>query len=219
MTSIKGYVEILLMGAAGQLSEQQHHFLQVVKTNTERLSVLVNDLLDISQIEAGRVRLSIQSLNLEELVDQAITELRRRTSGETKNVAVTKMVSPNLPRVNADPERIRRVLDNLLDNAFQYNLPEGSITVSLSQVDNEVQVDIKDSGVGISLQDQAQVFDRFFRGENPLNLGVGGTGLGLSIVKNLVEMHKGRIWVQSSGVSGEGTTFSFTLPVYAPETN
>lgn len=217
MTSIKGYVEILLMGAAGQLSEQQHHFLQVVKSNTERLAVLVNDLLDISQIEAGRVRLGMQPVNLEEMTDQAIDELRRRTSGETKVVTVTKMVAPNLPRVFADPERIRRVMDNLLDNAFLYNLPNGSITVILSQTDNEVQVDIKDTGVGISPQDQAQVFDRFFRGENPLNLGVGGTGLGLSIVKNLVEMHKGRIWVQSSGISGEGTTFSFTLPIYVPE--
>lgn len=217
MTSIKGYVEILLMGAAGQLTEQQVHFLQVVKTNTERLSVLVNDLLDISQIESGRVTLSRQPFNLEELLDQAMAELLRRYQGDDKHIRISKICPPNLPRAYGDPERIRRVVDNLLDNAYQYNLPEGQIEVTLSTHGEVAQVDIHDTGVGIPPEDQERVFERFFRGESTLTLGVAGTGLGLSIVSNLIEMHGGRIWLTSNGIPGEGSTFSFTLPLYSVE--
>jgi signal transduction histidine kinase len=221
MTSIKGYVEVLLMGAAGKLNVKQERFLQVVRSNTERLGVLVNDLLDISQIEAGRVRLSMQPLNIDEVLDQALTELERRTEGNSKKITIQKEVQPNLPHVLGDIDRLRRVLDNLLDNAYQYNMPEGEILIRIHQNENEdeVQVDIKDSGVGIHPEDLPRVFERFYRGESPLTLGVSGTGLGLSIVQNLVEMHKGRIWAESSGVPGQGTTFSFTLPVYKPDVN
>jgi PAS domain S-box-containing protein len=217
MTSIKGYVEILLMGAAGKLTNQQNQFLQVVKTNTERLSMLVNDLLDISQIESGRVTLSRQPIQLEEVVNQAIDGLRRQIQGADREISVEKEIQPKLPPTLADAERIRRVLENLLDNAFQYNLPGGRILVCVHQNADELQVDVKDSGIGINLVDKTQVFERFFRGENPLVLGVAGSGLGLSIVKNLIQMHEGRIWVESSGVPGEGSTFSFTLPIYYPE--
>jgi PAS domain S-box-containing protein len=216
MTSIKGYVDILLMGAAGPLTEQQSRFLQVVKTNTERLGVLVNDLLDISQIESGKAVLAVQPVNLDDLADQAIGELKRRIGASDKGVSIEKSIQPNLPRALADPERTRRVLDNLLDNAFQYNLPGGRILLRLGQVGAEVQVDVQDSGVGIPVEDQERVFERFFRGESTLNLGVAGTGLGLSIVQHLVQMQSGRIWLESTGRPGEGSTFSFTLPVYTP---
>jgi signal transduction histidine kinase len=216
MTSIKGYVDILLMGAAGELAPQQKHFLEVVKTNAERLSILVNDLLDISQIESGRLTMTMHATNLEELTETAIEELKRRTTGDSKAVVIEKDFQPGLPRVLADPDRIRRVLDNLLDNAYQYNLPNGLIRVRMTSNDGMVQVDVKDSGVGIHPQDQERVFERFFRGDSTLTLGVAGTGLGLSIVQNLISMHKGRIWLESSGIPGEGSTFSFTLPVYVP---
>lgn len=217
MTSIKGYVEILLLGAAGVLSEQQAHFLQIVKSNTERLAILVNDLLDISQIESGRVVLSLQPLDLEELVEEAVVQLKRSIEDDGKLIAVEKQIESNLPPVKGDSERLRTILSNLLDNAYQYNTPNGKIQVRVKRVNDEIQVDIQDNGLGIHPADLDRVFERFYRGENPLVLGVSGTGLGLSIVKNLVEMHKGRIWCESKGVSGEGSTFSFTLPVYSPE--
>jgi len=218
MTSIKGYVEVLLMGAAGELSEQQTSFLDIVKTNTERLAVLVNDLLDISQMEAGRASISLQSMNLEKVADQAIEDLQRRSSEDEKPVEIIKQISPDLPRVKGDPERIRQIFDNLLDNAYQYT-PEGEISIIMKSGDGEVQVDITDNGVGIHPADHERVFERFFRGENPLVLGVSGTGLGLSIVKNLVSMHNGRIWFESMGVAGKGSTFSFTIPVYRQAEN
>jgi PAS domain S-box-containing protein len=217
MTSIKGYVDILLMGAAGKLTDKQDQFLQVVKSNAERLTVLVNDLLDVSQIETGQVILSLQPLNIDHVLEQAMENLSDRIESEEKTVSIEKVVQPNLPRIMGDPERIRQIFDNLLDNAYQYNVPNGQITVTMEQVGDEVQVDVKDSGVGIHPDDQENVFERFFRGESPLNLGVSGTGLGLSIVRNLVDMHHGRIWVESTGVPGEGSTFSFTIPVYDRE--
>lgn len=217
MTSIKGYVEILLMGAAGALSEQQTYFLQVVKTNTERLAVLVNDLLDISQIEAGRVALSFQPINLEEVANGVVAEVERRSQEEGKPITFIKEIPANLPRIFGDPDRIRNILENLVDNGYLYNTPEGKVTVKMQQVGDEIQVDVIDTGLGIHPGDLERVFERFFRGEQPLELGVSGTGLGLSIVKNLVEMHKGRIWATSAGIPGEGSTFSFTLPIYKPE--
>ena len=216
MTSIKGYVDVLLMGAAGPLNDQQTRFLKVVKVNAERLTVLVNDLLDISQIESGRMRLAMQPVNLEDIVDHAIEDLNHQVEGNEKSIKIDKATQPNLPRVLADPDRIRRVLNNLLDNAFQYNLPKGYILIRLNQVDDEVQVDIKDSGMGVLAEDQERIFERFFRGDSTLSLGVAGTGLGLPIVQNLVRLHNGRIWLESSGIPGEGSTFSFTLPVYIP---
>jgi signal transduction histidine kinase len=214
MTSIKGYVEILLMGAAGKLNTQQHNFLKVVKANTERLSILVNDLLDISQIEAGQVALSMQPLNLRDIVDQAIFDMKHRVQDYEKNISIEKDIQVNLPRVIGDAERVRRIFDNLLDNAYQYNLEDGIIIIHMHQSGDNVQIDIQDTGVGIQPGDQGSIFERFFRGENSLTLGISGTGLGLSIVKNMVEMHNGKIWMESKGIPGEGSTFSFTLPIY-----
>lgn len=217
MTSIKGYAEVLLMGAGGALNEKQRHFIEVIRTNSERLVVLVNDLLDISRIEAGRATLTMQPLNLEELADGVIADLLRQSLTEHKPVTVSKEIPARLPRILGDFDRVRQIIENLLDNAYHYNIKNGHITVRMSQVGEAVRVDIHDTGMGIPPAEQPRIFERFFRGESPLVLGVSGTGLGLSIVQYLIEMHHGRIWLESSGVQGEGSTFSFTLPIYAPE--
>lgn len=215
MTSIKGYVEVLLMGAAGPLNTQQEHYLEIVKENTDRLTLLVNDLLDVSRIEAGRITLAIQPMNLIDVINNAIEEIERRSREEDKPIHIEKDFPDHLPPVLGDAERIRQILDNLLDNAYQYNHPEGKITIRLRVGEEALQVDVIDNGVGIHPAELPHVFDRFFRGENPLVLGIAGTGLGLSIVKSLVEMHHGRIWASSEG-PGKGSTFSFTLPIYTP---
>jgi len=216
MTSIRGYVDVLLMGAAGAMNENQAHFLKIVKGNTERLNILVNDLLDISRLESGRVTLSPQALDMREVAEDVIADMLRRSQEENKPVALSLDAPKNLPLVFGDAERVRQILNNLVDNAYNYTPENGTITVQIQSLNGagEVQVDVKDTGVGIALGDQPRVFERFYRGEHPLVLATPGTGLGLSIVRELVEMHKGRIWVQSAGVSGEGSTFSFTLPVY-----
>jgi signal transduction histidine kinase len=212
MTSIRGYVDLLLMGAAGAMSENQAHFLDIVKNNTERLNVLVNDLLDVSRIEAGRITLSIHPVDLQEVASEAVGELQQRSKKENKPIDVSLDVKKPLPHVMADAERIRQILANLLDNAYNYTPADGRIKVVLHKDDGSVQVDVTDTGIGISPEHRELVFDRFFRGEDPMVIATPGTGLGLSIVKALVEMHHGKIWMDSTGVPGEGSTFSFTLP-------
>jgi signal transduction histidine kinase len=214
MTSIRGYVDILLMGAAGALNENQSHFLDIVKSNTERLNILVNDLLDVSRIEAGRITLSMHLVDMQEVANGVMDEVLRRSQQENKPIAVSLEVSEtSLPRVMADPERIRQILGNLVDNAYNYTPAKGWIKICLRQKNGSIQVDVKDSGIGVSLEQRERVFERFFRGEDPLVLATPGTGLGLPIVKQLVEMHHGKIWMDSMGIPGQGSTFSFTIPV------
>jgi PAS domain S-box-containing protein len=218
MTSIKGYVDILLMGAAGALNENQTHFLDIVRSNTDRLSVLVNDLLDISRIEAGRVSLSLQAIDMREVADDVMADSLRRSREENKPMAISIEAPDDLPRVTGDIERVRQILDNLVDNAYHYTPENGQIVIHMAPSDDStVQIDVCDNGIGIDSVDADRIFERFFRGEHPLVLATPGTGLGLAIVKQLVNMHKGRIWMTSKGIAGEGSTFSFTLPIYRAE--
>ncbi len=213
MTAIKGYVDILSMGAAGALNENQLHFLDIVRNNIERLNILVSDLLDISRIEAGRVTLSPQPVNMREVAEEVIQEVMRRSQNEHKPMALSLDAPKTLPPIMGDTERVRQIIGNLVDNAYNYTPENGIIRVSIHQVNGDIQVDVQDSGVGIAPEDQPRVFERFFRGEHPLVLATPGTGLGLPIVRQLVEMHSGHIWMSSTGIPGEGSTFSFTLPV------
>ena len=216
MTSIRGYVDVLLMGAAGAVNENQLHFLNIIKNNTERLNILVNDLLDVSRIESGRVTLLPQALDLREVAEDVIGDVLRRSQEENKPMALSLDAPKRLPHVYGDIERVRQIIGNLVDNAYHYTPENGTITVRIHSPNGgkEVQVDVKDNGIGIPPEDHSRVFERFYRGEHPLVLQTPGTGLGLSIVKQIVEMHKGRIWMKSSGVPGDGSTFSFTLPIY-----
>ena len=218
MTSIQGYVEILLMGAAGALNENQRHFLEVVRNNTKRLNALVDDLLDVSRIEDGRIALALEPVNLPEVAEGVVDELLRRSQEEDKPMAISLDSAPNLPPVMGDAGRVRQILANLVENAYRYTPENGQISIHIhANGNNEVQVDVEDTGVGIPPEDQERIFERFYRGEHPLVLASAGTGLGLPIVRQLVEMHNGRIWMKSEGIPGEGSVFSFTLPVYHEE--
>ncbi|MCZ2126816.1 MAG: GAF domain-containing protein [Anaerolineales bacterium] len=214
MTSIKGYVDILTMGAAGELNEKQGQFLQTVSSNIERLNILLGDLLDISNIESGEVKLSQEKVDLREVAEEVVADVSRRAEDEAKPMTFSLDAPKSLPPIIGDGERVRQILGNLVNNAFNYTPENGAIKISLRAEKNEVQVDVQDNGVGVKAQDQERLFERFYRGEDPLVLAAPGTGLGLSIVRQLVEMHNGRIWMKSSGVSGEGSVFSFALPVY-----
>lgn len=214
MTSIRGYVDILLMGAAGALTDGQRHFLDIVKGNTDRLNVLVNDLLDISNIETGRLGLSLQAVDLREVADGIASDLRRRAQDEGKPMMVTVEARRDLPRAHGDVDRLRQVMRNLGENAYNYSHAGGKISFHLHSANGEVEVDVQDTGVGVPPDAQERVFERFYRGEDPLVFATPGTGLGLSVVRQIVELHHGRIWVTSSGVSGQGSTFSFTVPAY-----
>jgi PAS domain S-box-containing protein len=215
MTSIKGYVEVLLMGAAGPLNEQQASFLGVVKTNTERLNILVNDLLDVSRIEAGKVTLSIQPLDLVEIANEVVEEQLRQSDEDHKPMDISLEADSDLPKVPGDPERVHQIIANLISNAYNYTHPNGQINVRIHlKNEDEIQVDVKDNGIGITPEEKKRIFERFYRGEDPLVLATAGNGLGLSITQQLIEMHQGEIWMKSNGIPGEGSIFSFSLPIH-----
>ncbi len=218
MTSIKGYVELLLMGAVGDLTDPQHNFLSIIDSNVNRLTVLVNDLLDISRIESGRIALSPETIYIEALLEQVVTEMEARSLN--KSLKLRAEIPDSLPQVFADPDRVAQVLTNLIANACQYTPEGGEIIVSAEaregdshpeSYSKEVWVQVRDTGIGISEEDQAKIFDRFFRADDPAVQEASGAGLGLSIVKSLIEMQGGRIWVESQ--LGEGSTFTFSLPL------
>ncbi|PKO17723.1 MAG: hypothetical protein CVU39_04370 [Chloroflexi bacterium HGW-Chloroflexi-10] len=217
LTAIKGYADIMLMGAAGMISEQQKHFLEVIRTNTVRLNILVNDLLDISRIETGRVSLNMQPVELPKLIEGIFVQMHTRSMEEKKPMHFEMEITGDLLPARGDPERVLQILSNLITNGYNYTPENGRLLVQLRRIGPEIQVDVIDNGIGISKDDQQRVFERFFRGEDPLVLASSGTGLGLAVAKTLVEMHSGRIWFTSSGIPGEGSVFSFTLPVYKLE--
>ncbi len=217
MTSIKGYVEVLLMGAAGELTEQQNQFLDVVQTNTVRLNILVNDLLDVSRIDAGKYELAMQPLRLQDLTDAVVIDQLDQAETAQKPISIVSNIPTNLPRVRGDKDRVRQIISNLVRNAYHYTPANGKVEIQAFEKNEEIQVDVTDDGIGITSEEQERVFERFYRGEDPLVLATAGTGLGLAIVQQLIDLHGGRIWLTSEGIPGKGSTFSFTLPIFKEE--
>lgn len=212
MTSVKGYVEMLLMEAAGGINENQRRFLQVIKTNIDRLGSLVNDLLDISRIEAGRVQLEIEPVDLGGLLGEIREAFMRRGRLESRPIAIDLSLPEELPPVAADRERLRQIVGNLVENSFNYTPADGHIRLEVHALADNITLEVTDNGIGIDPTEQDRVFERFYRGEQALEMAVGGSGLGLSIVRQLVEMHDGGLEVSSTGIPGEGTTFTLSLP-------
>ncbi len=211
MTSIKGYADLLLMGAAGEITPEQRRFLETVKNNADRLSLLVNDLLDISRIEQGQIELDIRPVDMRELIGDVLAAFEGRKRQEGRTLRIVADIPDDTPLIEADYDRVMQILTNLVSNAYQYTPDEGCITVRVKPDGNGLQVDVEDTGIGIPEQDQPRVFERFFRGEShPLVFKSSGTGLGLSIVQQLVDMHQGRVWFVSQ--EGQGSTFSVWLP-------
>jgi hypothetical protein len=135
---------------------------------------------------------------------------------ENRPMVFEKDFPPDLPLIHGDSERVRQIMDNLIENAYQYTQVGGLIKVKMELIGSEVQVYVQDDGIGIRPEEHHRVFERFYRGEDPLVLATSGTGLGLPIVQTLVHMHNGKIWFESEGIPGLGSTFFFTLPVYNP---
>lgn len=209
MTSIKGYVKLLLMEMAGGLTEGQRHFLSIINANVDRLTNLVNDLLDISRIESGRLAISLRPIKVDEVIEQVVAEMHARAT--SRELTLHAAVPPGLPKVVADPDRVAQILTNLIANACNYTPSGGEVCVLAHANGEEVRVAVRDTGIGIAPENLDKIFERFFRADDELVQEVPGTGLGLAIVRSLVELQGGRIWVESK--PGAGSTFTFTLPV------
>lgn len=218
MTSIKGYTELLASGAVGQITDMQTNFLTTIKSNVERMSTLVSDLNDNSKIEAGRLRLEFKAVKAADIVDEVIRTFTRQLEDKQQTLEVN--VPPNLPAMWADRVRVGQVLTNLISNAYKYTPEGGSIQVEVEESPNQWDPDgaprvihlwVKDSGIGMTVEDQQKIFQKFFRSDDPKARESPGTGLGLNITKSLVEMQGGRIWFESE--YRQGTAFHFTVPV------
>lgn len=203
---IKGYASTLARPEASLSTNALHSRLVAIEEEADRLNKLVGNLLYASRIQAGGLQMDVTSLDLEPL----IRGLLRRFQVKNPEVSFMLEVSPHLPAVMADRERIEEVLQNLLDNAIKYSPRQRDIKITCSATGEEVIVSVSDSGMGISLREQEQIFERFQRVGDPLAQATPGAGLGLYICRAIVEAHGGRIWVEST--LRQGSTFSFSLP-------
>ncbi len=206
LSLIKGYVETLLDGARNN-PEVAERFLKIIERNAQRLDLLIQDLLTISALEAGRVKLNMQTVELRPLVEKVLGDLK--PPADNKSISFVNQL-PDLI-ATADVGRLEQVFANLVDNAIKYGRTQGTVTIGGGKTeDGRIEVFVQDDGPGIPPESLDRIFERFYRVDKARSREQGGTGLGLSIVKHIVQNHGGKVWVKSE--PGKGATFFFTLP-------
>jgi len=207
LSLIKGYIETLLDGARNN-PEVAERFLKIIERNTNRLDLLIQDLLTISALESGRMKLNLQPVDLRAIAEKVLGDLHAKA--DDKHVSLANDL-PSLS-VRADGNRLDQVFANLVDNAIKYGRPNGKVTVNGRKLDDDrVELFVQDDGPGIPSESLDRVFERFYRVDKARSRDQGGTGLGLSIVKHIIQAHGGEVWAKSE--PGKGAAFYFTLPV------
>jgi signal transduction histidine kinase len=218
LNSIIGFSEILVDGLAGDINEEQQEFINNILSSGKHLLLIINDILDLSKIRSGRMKLYIEEIRSDEL----ITDIRQTISGviQGKNQQFTQIVNEKVTTLNIDKKKVKQVLLNLLGNANKFTSEGGTIELQISPAqqngESAIRFSVADSGIGISPENFELIFDEFRQVDGSHSREYEGTGLGLPIAKKLVELHGGKIWVESK--VNHGTTFHFTLPVnFSPE--
>jgi len=210
LTSIAMSIGLLMERAASKLTGDEQDLLQAAQEDAQRLRNLVNNLLDLSKIEAGRMEMEFEPVGVSLLASRAISTMAAQIS--EKGIVLSQHIPDNLPAVKVDPNKITWVLTNLIANALRYTDEGGHIAVCTEKMSNFVGVSVADDGIGIPLEQQSKIFDKFVQVKSDQT--VGGSGLGLAICKEIIKAHGGAIWVES--VPGEGSTFTFTIPIANP---
>ena len=208
LTAVKSILNLLMTRETGSLTESQEQFLSLIGRSVDHMAVLVGDLLDFSRMELGSLKITKSIVSLEELMKNAYAD--HRTSADKRGVALELNALPSVPPVSADGHRLRQVLDNLIVNSLKFTPSGGKVTLSLEVMNGQAHLSVQDTGIGISTENRERVFEKFYRITN----GPQGLGLGLAICKYLVELHGGRIWVEST--PGKGSRFQFSLPLSTP---
>ncbi len=212
LTAIQGFAETLLAGAMDD-PQNRRRFLEIILEHARRLATLTEDLLKLSKMDADRLELEIRRVSVSQLVESCYETAQHRAA--EKDLRLSLNLPHNLPDVAGDARRLAEVLQNLLDNAIQYTLPGGRIVLSAEATSTEVMFTVSDTGIGIPRADQPRIFERFYRVDAARSREAGGTGLGLAIAKHLIEVHGGRIWVESE--VGQGSQFHFSVPIFDVE--
>ncbi len=208
LTSIKESVSLLLDEVNGSLNADQKKFLEIAKRNIERLSRLIDDLLDLAKIESGKTDMRRLFINIVTIAEDAVSSFK--VLAGNKKITLGIRVNPSVIKVWADPDKLTQALSNLIDNAIKYSPKDSSVMVEVIDKRDVVEVSILDNGIGISEENINRLFDKFNRLEDAIQNRVKGTGLGLAITKELIQLHGGEISVESK--PGEGSRFYFTLP-------
>jgi two-component system, OmpR family, phosphate regulon sensor histidine kinase PhoR len=211
LSIIKGYVETLLDPQPPDAGTARQ-FLQTIQRHSQRLEMLIGDLLSISALESQQTRVQLDSVSLRDVAATAAEELGRQA--RVKNTAIVVEIPGDFPAVRADAQRLHQVFFNLMDNAVKYVQPGGRISISAKLTDGEIEIQVADNGPGIAAEHLPRIFERFYRVDKARSRELGGTGLGLSIVKHIVQAHGGRVWAESE--VGRGSVFYFTLPWQPP---
>lgn len=211
MTAIRSYAWMALHRSDVPLSDKLKRYLERTLVSTERLINLVNDMLNVSRIESGRIEISPEAFDIRNLIGEVLIEIDAKAKEKNLKIECAKM---DIPKVFADSNKVHQILLNILGNSLKFSYPDGQIQVSFFSDGEYVEISIKDYGVGISREDLARLFKKFSRLDNSYVAAssTGGTGLGLYISKSLVELMKGKIWAKSDG-EGKGATFIFSLPL------
>ena len=207
LNAIIGFSEVLIQGLFGDVNEKQREYLQDVIGSGQHLLSLINDILDLSKIEAGRMELELSTFNFRDALQSGVTIVRERASRH--NITLAVAVSDELVEVEADERKVKQIMYNLLSNAVKFTADGGRVDVTVRRDNGDVRVDVKDNGIGIAEADQARIFEEFQQVGRERSRE--GTGLGLTLTKRFVELHGGRIWLESA--PGQGSTFTFTLPL------
>jgi len=206
---LMGYTDIILHGMLGEITEEQKGMLLKISRAAKHMLSLVNDLLDVSAIESGKLELEPRELDLEEFLRESYEA--NRLLAMDKNIALELDKEPGLPRVIIDPDRVSQILNNLVTNAIKFSFPGSSIIIRAGKVEKEIQISVEDHGQGIPEDEVGKLFTAFQKTSVKPTGGEKSTGLGLAICKRMVEAHGGRIWFQST--FGKGSTFSFSIPL------
>ncbi len=205
LTSLRMAIHLMAEGVVGQVTEKQADLLFAAREDCERLQGIVDDLLDLSRIQAGRLQLDVREVRAEALVEQALAA--QRALAEDRGVRLSRFLSPDLETVRVDPDRLQLVLGNLVGNGVKHTPRGGEVAVRVSREGTHARFEVRDTGEGIPAQEQARIFERFYRAPGA---PTGGAGLGLSIARDIVQAHGGELGVVSA--PGQGSTFWFTLP-------
>ena len=208
LSAIKWTIRMILDGDVGEINEEQRELLEQTYISNERMIRLINDLLDVSRIEEGRLLYDQEDARIEDVLDSVIEASQEMLRNKNMVLEVNKKETP---KVRIDKEKIGVVIQNLLENAIKYTEQGGKIKITLDNDEKNVIFKIEDSGVGIPKSQQDRIFTKFFRAENVTRMETNGTGLGLYTTKNIVQAHKGQIWFESE--ENKGTTFYFTIPI------